>query len=239
MSFLKKVLPNTLDNIINYSILTILIVILLVGVYMVYDGVYVYYLSNNNSLVYSNVKENVEEVKVAYPDAIGWLHIEETIDEPLMQGVDNLEYLNKGPDGKYSLRGSLYLDSRNNKDFTDDYMLIYGHHMSNYQMFGALDRYLNKEWWSDKNHLTGEILIDDDTTLSLRILAVGSVDTSVPEIFQPTEVSIEDVVKFIKNHKWNTDDIGGIDLENKQILCMSTCQTPDSTLRTCIICIID
>lgn len=55
-----------------------------------------------------------------------------------MQGEDNMEYLNKDPYGDYSLSGSIYMDSRNTSDMSDDYLLLYGHHMENDYMFGSI-----------------------------------------------------------------------------------------------------
>lgn len=70
------------------------------------------------------------------------------IDYPVMQGEDNNEYLNKDPFGNYALSGSIFLDRRNNPEFKDYYSLIYGHHMEHGMMFGAIDEYLNEDYFN-------------------------------------------------------------------------------------------
>ncbi|MBR1845920.1 MAG: class B sortase, partial [Oscillospiraceae bacterium] len=61
-----------------------------------------------------------------------------------MQGETNGKYLNTDPYGEYSLSGSIFLDSRNAGDFSDSYSLVYGHHMADGMMFGALDAFFDE-----------------------------------------------------------------------------------------------
>ena len=42
------------------------------------------------------------------------------------------------------MSGSLFLDTRNHNDFTDDYSLIYGHHMAGNAMFGEIPKFLKR-----------------------------------------------------------------------------------------------
>lgn len=206
------------------------------GIYTLYDKFYVYSLTGIGSrLVYASDTERIETMEREYKDAIAWLQIEDTIDEPVMQADTNSYYLNIGPDGKYSLRGSIFLDARNQGDFSDDYFLLYGHHMAHHQMFGALDHYFDEKYWSEA-HKTGILLLNDKTEIKFTIFAIGSIDASVSQVFNPTEHSINDVISFLMT----TQDMhirtinNPEELAGKQIICLSTCQTPDSTLRTCV-----
>ena len=84
----------------------------------------------------------------------GWLTVDGTnIDYPVMQGKDNNSYLNTDPFGNYSLTGSIFLDSRSSPDFSDEYSVVYGHHMDYGKMFGALDDFLNEKYL--KQHSSG------------------------------------------------------------------------------------
>ncbi|MBQ9721765.1 MAG: sortase, partial [Oscillospiraceae bacterium] len=85
-----------------------------------------------------------EELLALNADVRGWLTLEGTdIDYPVLQGENNLSYINTDVYGRFALAGSIFLDSRNAADFSDPYNLIYGHHMAHGSMFGDLDRYLN------------------------------------------------------------------------------------------------
>lgn len=54
------------------------------------------------------------------PDVIGWITIDDThIDQPVVQGKDDLEYINKGPDGSFTLAGAIFLSSLDKPDFGD------------------------------------------------------------------------------------------------------------------------
>ena len=76
------------------------------------------------------------------PEVLGWISIPGTkIDYPFVQGSDNREYANLSPERKFSLAGSLFLDSRNAPDCSDFNTLLYGHHMDDYKTLGIYDAY--------------------------------------------------------------------------------------------------
>ena len=166
-----------------------------------------------------------------YPDVRGWLTIPEVgIDYPVMQGEDNNEYLNKDPFGDYSLAGSIFLDSRNNPKFDDYYSLVYGHHMEQGMMFGALDDYL-KEGYLD-SHSSGTLTVGDDK-YKLRFFAVLECEATEPSIFAPTE-NDDETLDYIKQNALFLDDNALPDKDEK-ILGLSTCKYPDTVERTLIL----
>ena len=62
------------------------------------------------------------------------------IEYPVVQGETNDTYLHKNIYGKYTIYGSIFLDSNCNPDFLDRASVIYGHHMIDHSMFGGLER---------------------------------------------------------------------------------------------------
>ena len=87
-----------------------------------------------------------ENLALEKPDYRAWLTIANTnINYPVMQGGDDLYYANHNADGDASLTGAIYLAAGNKADLSDDYIVIYGHHMDNGAMFGDLDRFLDKD----------------------------------------------------------------------------------------------
>ena len=82
------------------------------------------------------------ELQAVNPDVCAWVTLDNTnIDHPVLQGTDNLSYINRDVYGNFSLAGSIFLDSRNDSHFSDPYSLLYGHHMDNSGMYGDLDLY--------------------------------------------------------------------------------------------------
>lgn len=55
-----------------------------------------------------------------------------------------MEYINKDVYGEFSLSGSIFLSCMNKKDFSDNYNLVYGHHMANGGMFGDVVSFTEK-----------------------------------------------------------------------------------------------
>lgn len=146
---------------IDNLILIVGLICMFIGGYCLIDNYNVY--NQANAVQALGFKPIVTEKGISFedvPNAIAWLEIPNTnVNYPIMQGKDNLEYLNKDCFGKYSLSGSIFLDFKNNKDFSDNYNLIYGHHMSGGRMFGELDKFLDNSFL--EKHKVGYLLTRD------------------------------------------------------------------------------
>lgn len=206
----------------------VLLVAFLLGIYMGYDNIYVYYHARAERVIYQK-KETIEEVKKDLSDeVVAWVTLDDTnIDYPIMQCDNNIKYLNTDAYGEYSLAGAIFLDFRCSPDFTDEYNLVYGHHMGAGMMFGALDEYIDQSYFD--SHQTGALLVDKEE-IPLDVVAFLQIDASDDEIFNPTEET--DIYSFIQNH---ARYITKVDTSRK-ILALSTCKEPMSTERTVLIC---
>ena len=168
-------------------------------------------------------------------DIKAWLYSPDTkIDYPVLQGENNLSYINKDVYGRFALAGSIFLDCRNQKDFSDPYNLLYGHHMSESHMFGDLDLY-EKETFFRKN-TTGTLLLPGKV-YDLKVLAFIRVTASEEEIFN-LDVFRNDsagVARFtqqkaqLKNEELET--IGPDD----QLLALSTCSSDFTDARVIVL----
>ena len=181
-------LLKLLNKILNTAIVLVLLVTALYSVYCIWD---------NNS-IYDAPAELQKELKSQRPDArspsfdellkvnpdvAAWVTLEGTqIDDPIVQGEDNQEYLNKNVYGEYALAGSLFLDSRCDRTFQGSYQLVYGHHMEKHRMFGDLDLYLDPQFF--ESHTTGTLMVPG-RTYSLQILASMRTEESDHFIFDP------------------------------------------------------
>ena len=141
------------DRVTDYALLIGFLLLFLIGFYTMYDTLLIYDAARGDDLrsfrpIVNEAGELTWDMSALSEDVVAWLTVDDTnIDYPVMQGIDNTEYLNKNPYGQYSLSGSLFLDSRNAPDFTDPYSLIYGHHMEYGRIFGALDEYLDESYF--------------------------------------------------------------------------------------------
>jgi sortase B len=84
-------------------------------------------------------------------DIVGWIYLEDSkINFPVVQGIDNQEYLYHLINGDYNGSGTPFVDYRNAPDFSDPHTIIYGHNMKNRSMFGNL-KFLKEQERYDKN----------------------------------------------------------------------------------------
>ena len=75
-------------------------------------------------------------------DYIGYIVIPDTeISYPIVQGKDNSYYLNHTFQREKNKNGCLFVDVKCERALIDLQTIIYGHHMKNDAMFGALDQY--------------------------------------------------------------------------------------------------
>ena len=101
-----------------------------------------------------------EELRKINPDVCGWITLDHTkIDYPILQGEDNLTYINTDVYGDFALSGSIFLDSGCDRNFQGKYSLLYGHHMAEHKMFGDLDLYRKKKFFN--KNTTGTLILPD------------------------------------------------------------------------------
>jgi len=89
-----------------------------------------------------------EALGIVYPGIVGWIKLENSdLHYPVMQYRDNDFFLTRLPDGTPHRNGSIFLDYRNNSDFSDKSILIFGHETRRGDMFGMLKNYRDQEFY--------------------------------------------------------------------------------------------
>ena len=89
---------------------------------------------------------NFELLKEVNPDIVGWLYIPQIeVDEPILRGRTDTEYLSKGFDGTYSILGSVFTYSHVSEKLSDSHICLFGHNMMSGQIFGRLDELSNDD----------------------------------------------------------------------------------------------
>lgn len=178
--------------------------------------------------------ESLAELMKINPDVCAWLTIDGTsIDYPVVQGDDNFEYLNTDVRGDFSLSGSVFLDCRNARGFTDSYSLVYGHHMEGGAMFGTLDSFVEEGFFDE--HAEG-LLFLPDRALGIEVFALVKTDAYDEQFFNPgdlQEAEMEALVERVKGDAMRFRDIG-IDRSDK-IIALSTCADAGTAGRTVVL----
>ena len=97
------------------------------------------------------------------PDIVGWLYFEnEDISYPILHGETDDEYINTTYEGKRARAGSIFLESLNSRDFSDEHTIIYGHNMRNLSMFGRLRYYyMDSDYYA--NHKYFQIITPEES----------------------------------------------------------------------------
>lgn len=180
------------------------------------------------------------ELLAVNPDVCGWITLDNTnVDYPVLQGETNFTYINTDVYGNFALAGSIFLDTRCSKEFTDPYSLIYGHHMADSKMFGDLDLYKDETFFQENT--TGSLVLPGKA-YQLEIIACLLVPASEDHIFEPAtwqDSNISRLLEFVENNALNLHDEIMRELKVAEdpfkILALSTCSYEYTDARTIVL----
>lgn len=228
------------DRILTALSAVFLVLVLLFACYALWDTWRIYEGAgvDESLLRYKPTLENggegLAELMKINPDVCAWLTIDDTkIDYPVVQGTDNYKYLNTDAKGEFSLSGSIFLDCRNSRDFSDSYSLVYGHHMEGGSMFGALDAFLDRDYFDE--HEKGTLFLPDGA-YGIELFALIKVDAYDEQIFNPGNLGqseMMDLLKRVKEEAVQYRDIGVG--PGDRILALSTCSEAATNERTVVL----
>lgn len=235
----------------------VLLILLTAGAYSVYalwDNQQVYEAASDVQADMLNLKpvlvaDEGEEVSASFEellaineDVCGWITMDNTnIDFPILQGETNMTYINTDVYGNFALAGSIFLDSRNDRNFHDPYSVLYGHHMANSNMFGDLDLYKDATFF--RENTTG-LLILPDRAYHLEIIACLLVPASDEMIFEPDllQGDIASLLDYAQTESLycHPDTLEAVrQTENAQILALTTCASEFTDARTIILAVME
>lgn len=211
---------------LDYVVLFISLIALFIGVYAFWDTHQVFEIASSEGYaVYKPDSSNnlsFEELKLKNKDVFAWIDIYGTkIDYPIVQGQDNSEYLNKTVLGEFSTAGSIFLDHRNDKEFTDFQDILYGHYMAERKMFGDMELFKDKSFFD--THKYGVIHRADKPSIGIEFFAFMKTVGTDKTILSPTKLKEEksDLVKHIYESATYSRDIDFSNNEN--IIILDTC----------------
>lgn len=231
------------DKLLSLLAIALMLGMLAYGGYSLWDT-YVIYINafiGSDLLKYKPSADNpevtrlsLEELLAINPDTRGWIRIDGThIDYPMVQGKDDMEYVNKDVTCEFSLSGSIFLSAYNKADYSDPYMLTYGHHMDGGGMYGDVMEYIDKDYF--EKHLTGNLFLPDGRARKMEVFACIECDAYDRMIYQVDgrEGHIMELVDYLKEKSTNYRDIGM--KESDQVMALSTCVSLETNGRVVVL----
>lgn len=176
----------------------------------------------------------LKDLKKLNPDVKAWIQVPKTnIDYPVVQGQDDMEYINKNVYGEFELSGAIFLSCLNKDDFSDPYNLVYGHNMKNGGMFADVADFTNKEYF--ETHQKGKLYLTD-ATRKIRFFACMKVTAADAKIYHPDgyrKENLKDLLDYIQANAVQYRDVNMAD-ENS-LIALSTCSEAETNGRVVLI----
>jgi len=159
-----------------------------------------------------------------YPGIVGWILLDDSpINFPIMQHANNNSFfLTHLPDGSRNRSGSIYLDYRNASDFSDEIMLIFGHHFSQSDaMFSYLRNYRRQEFF-DANPIIHIFTPYADYEMELFAAVLAHAVHDHPPLEFENEEEFLQYVRYIRGRSIVRSDLTIYD--DDRIVALVTCQ---------------
>lgn len=154
-------------------------------------------------------------------DVLGWFYIPGTgISYPLMEVETRDEYLRRAWDGSYSRAGSIFLERRSSRDFSDFNTIIYGHHMRDDSMFGMLPEYAQQSYREDHPYV---YIATADTIRRYEIFAAYEAPVTSDTyrlVFEDEKRKQDCLEQYMANSVWEPTRAPAV---QDHILTLSTC----------------
>ena len=247
---MAKCILKAANSLVNLVVVLCLCVAGIYAVYALWDNNRIYSAASDVQADMVKIKPAVEEdggasfeeLLAVNSDVCAWVTLDNTkIDYPVLQGSTNLTYVNRDVYGNFALAGSIFLDTRNSRDFSDAYSLLYGHHMENSGMFGDLDLYKDAAFFAENS--TG-MLILPDRAYHLEIFACLLTEAGEDTIFDPEQRQndIDGLLSYARENSLHLREETIKKLEQSdapKILAFSTCSTEFTDARTIILTVME
>ena len=207
-------------KILNKIVNIVLILIIFICIYNISEKL-IEYNKADNSYEKIRVEKEEENLYDKYEDYRGWIKIDNTnINYPIVQGKDNLFYLDKDINKNYLSSGSIFMNYLNH-GFNDENTVLFGHHMRNKTMFAQLNKYKEKEFFYGNN----DIVIEVENGKVLKYKVFSAYVTDSKDNYIKTNFDDKDQYKeFLEDIKNKSQYKLDIDVnENDKIITLSTC----------------
>ena len=187
------------------------------------------------------------QLKEVNPDIGAWITMPNTgIDYPVVQGENNIQYISTDIYGNFAIVGSIFLDSRNEEDYSDTYNLLHGHNMTEHRMFSDVNLYKDEEFFNENQK--GYIYFPTGAhwLQVVSIIATTSGDSWIMNPLSWKNLSEEKILELCQNNALfvSEDGINAIKAKYEaelqpQFVALSTCSYEFTEARTILLTLID
>ena len=170
--------------------------------------------------------EKIEALRKDYPSIVSWIRVGGTdIDYPIVKGSDNDYYLNHNYKDEYNVFGAIFMDYRNDENFSDQNTIVYGHNNVRAGNFKDLHKYEEEGFFAEDRFIE---IYSLDGYKKYKVFAVYNA-SPYDKFRSPsyTEEEGEDLLRYIKEK--NTFN-GDLPKKIEDILTLQTCSPGDTRL---------
>ena len=157
-------------------------------------------------------------------DTVAWIRFDEPsqINYPVVKSADNTDYLTKTFVANDNKLGAIFMDYRNNSDFSDRNTFIYGHHLNvGGEMFSELLQYEDESFC--KEHPNFYIYTPDGKVRMYTIFSAGVVKDTADN-YNITYESDEAFTEYLNICKESSNYQVDVELNaQSKIVSLSTC----------------
>lgn len=169
--------------------------------------------------------ESLQEVN---EDIIGWIKVNALdISYPIAQAEDNDYYLHRTFEQVENFAGCIFMEYKNNSDFSDKNTIIYGHNMKNGSMFGKLKKFYEEGVYESAPFFW---IYTPDKIYRYDIFSCSQVG-AYSDTYQITFSEDEDFEAYLKN-AFESSIVDGTGIEvtaEDKIVTLSTCTGNEAT----------
>ncbi|MCI6465603.1 MAG: class B sortase [Faecalicatena sp.] len=157
------------------------------------------------------------------PDTVAWLRFDEpsVISYPVVKSTDNQEYLTKTFSANDNKLGAIFMDMRNNSEFTDLNTFIYGHNLKvGGEMFSQLNEYASEEFCKKHPYF---YIYTPKGKLTYQVFSASTVKDNADN-YNLAYATTEDYVNYLQLCRDSSNYQVDVKLNEKsQIVSLSTC----------------
>lgn len=124
---------------------------------------------------YANVRSRFQKLRRQNTDIIGWITIEDLLDEAVVQR-DNEYYLRRDYRGYHNSNGAIFLDEHCELTTRPYTLILYGHNMKTGAMFGGLRNYENIIYYKNNPFITFDTAYEDGRFVIVGVASVSTVE---------------------------------------------------------------
>lgn len=183
-----------------------------------------------------DVKINWEALEKENPDIVAWLYCKDTvINYPVVQGTDNTFYLNRMFNKDWNVKGTLFVDYRDEAPFENFNTVIYGHRMKDGSMFKCLGEYRDTEGYYKKHKKMKLYTKEKQYELQLFGAATIPSDSDMYNMWLTEDGEKQEYINWILENNEIPGYDGSVQVSSSDKLVMlSTCTYEFENARLCV-----